>query len=115
LQARRSETVQAQQRHQGGQLLAVHAGAGQAVMVSRLKQAAHDLRSVGDRVEHQVRLGLGQVGPGPVPVLRRASTTPTRAPQIGPPRLGAGDLLDAQAHVPGGEEVVLVDEPFALA
>jgi hypothetical protein len=31
------ETHQAQQRHQGGQLLAVHAGVGQAVMVGRLK------------------------------------------------------------------------------
>jgi hypothetical protein len=109
------ETLQAQQRHQGRQLLAVHADVGQVAMSAGIEQLADDLRGPYGRAEHQVRLGPLQEYPRAVPVLGRARAPPARAPRIGPPRLGAGNLLNAQVHVPGSGKVVLVDEPLALS
>jgi hypothetical protein len=84
-------------------------------MLVGIEQLGDDRSSAYSRVEQQARPGLGQVGPGPVPVLGWARAPPARAPRIVPPRLGAGDLLDAQVDAPGGGEVVLVGESFALA
>jgi len=106
------ETLQAQQRGQAGQFLAVHAD--EVVMFAGIEQLADNLRGAYGRVEHKVRLGPLQERPRAVPVLGRAGAPPARAARMGTPGLGAGDLLHAQIHSPGGREVVLVSEPFAL-
>ena len=110
------EPLQAQHRHQGGELVAVLAEHNiDDVVFVGVEQPPHDLRGPHDRGEHQMGLGPFDKRPGPVPLLGWAGPAPADTARVDPSRPAGRDLLHAQLDPPASGEVVVVGEPLTQA
>ena len=103
------EPVDAEQREQAGEFVAVLAEPWDVLVV---QQHAQDLGRPAGRGQDVMGLGVFEEGMYPAAVLRRTGTAATGAARVDPAGIHDQDLLQTQVQAPAVGEVVVVDEPF---
>ena len=103
------ETVDAEQREQAGEFVAVLAEPRDGLVV---QEHAQDLGRPAGRGPDVMGLGVFEEGMSPAAVLRRTGTAATGTDRQGPARHSRHDLLHPQVKAPPGGEVVVVGESF---